>query len=104
MFTGYNHWWLIPPTACHVGGLLGALLYCLLLRTEDQQGAAVGSTGEDCEDFMKKAGLAELSTANYLPPSQLYTQIYPEVRAKPSSTATDAQCQTQAVAEEPRQL
>ena len=101
MFTGYNHWWLVPLTACHVGGLLGALLYCLLLRTEDQQGALRPRVEED---FIKEAGLAELSTANYLPPSQLYTQIYPEVRAKPSSTATDAQCQTQAVAEEPRQL
>ena len=102
MFTGYNHWWLVPLTACHVGGLLGALLYCLLLRTEDQQGAALAHTGE--KDLMKEAGLAELSTANYLQASQLYSQVYPEVRAKPSSTATDAQCQTQTVAEEPRQL
>ena len=60
VFTGYNHWWLVPIIACHVGGLLGALLYWLLLRTEGGQ-----HTVRE-EFFMKEAGLAELSTANYL--------------------------------------
>ena len=67
MFTGYNHWWLVPVTACHVGGVLGALLYWLLLSKEGQQGEAqhTGTVGEQ-EDFMKEAGLAELSSSNYL--------------------------------------
>ena len=53
MFTGYNHWWLVPVTACHVGGVLGALLYWLLLSKEGQHTVR--------EDFIK-----ELSTSNCL--------------------------------------
>ena len=63
MFTGYSHWWIVPLTACHVGGLLGALLYWLLLSKETEQGEG-GHTVR--EDFIKEAGLAELSTSTYL--------------------------------------
>ena len=63
VFTGYNHWWLVPVTACHVGGVLGAFLYWLLLSKEGQQSGGQHTVEED---FMKEAGLAELSTSNYL--------------------------------------
>ena len=62
VFTGYNHWWLVPLTACHVGGLLGGLLYWLLFK----EGQEAGGRPAVQEDFMKEAGLAELSTSHYL--------------------------------------
>ena len=65
VFTGYNHWWLVPLTACHVGGILGALIYWLLLRTEDTE-KEMGTEVDVEDDFMKEATLARLSTSNYL--------------------------------------
>ena len=32
MFTGYNHWWLIPLVSCHLGALLGAGLYVVMIE------------------------------------------------------------------------
>ena len=58
MFTGYSHWWLVPLLACHLGGLLGALLYWLLLRAE------VEEAGE--EDVMTEPVGEKMSAGNFL--------------------------------------
>ena len=37
VFTGYSHWWLIPVLACHLGGVLGAIIYWLLLHNDAEE-------------------------------------------------------------------
>ena len=32
VFTEYNHWWIVPVVACHVGALAGAWLYYLAVE------------------------------------------------------------------------
>ena len=32
VFTEYNHWWLVPVIACHVGAIAGAWLYYLAVE------------------------------------------------------------------------
>ena len=34
VFNGFNHWWLVPILACHLGGVLGAVIYWLLLHSD----------------------------------------------------------------------
>ena len=41
VFTEYNHWWIVPVIACHVGALAGAWVYYLAVEinwpTEDEE-------------------------------------------------------------------
>ena len=37
VFTGYSHWWLVPVLACHLGGVLGAIIYWLLLHNDAEE-------------------------------------------------------------------
>ena len=32
VFTEYNHWWVVPVIACHVGAVAGAWLYYLAVE------------------------------------------------------------------------
>ena len=32
VFSAYNHWWIIPIFSCHMGAILGALLYLALIE------------------------------------------------------------------------
>ena len=38
MFTAYNHWWVVPVIACHVGAVAGAWLYYIVVEMNWQEG------------------------------------------------------------------
>ena len=58
VFTGYSHWWIVPLLACHLGGLLGALLYFLLLRPEAEE--------VEEEDVRREARPEKMSAGTFL--------------------------------------
>ena len=53
VFTGYSHWWLVPVLACHLGGVLGAIIYWLLLHNDAEE-----------EDEDEKRIIREMTMAN----------------------------------------
>ena len=66
VFTEYNHWWIVPVIACHVGALAGAWVYYLAVEinwpTEDEEnydsvGAGSEETGGDHEVATEPPGL-----------------------------------------------
>ena len=38
VFTAYNHWWVVPVIACHVGAVAGAWLYYVVVERNWQEG------------------------------------------------------------------
>ena len=54
VFTEYNHWWVVPVIACHVGALAGAWIYYLaveinwpLEEEEEENYDSVGASSEE---------------------------------------------------------
>ena len=52
VFTEYNHWWIIPVLACHVGALAGAWAYYLAVEVnwpleEEENYDSVGAGSEE---------------------------------------------------------
>ena len=52
VFTEYNHWWIVPVLACHVGALAGAWVYYLAVEVnwpleEEENYDSVGAGSEE---------------------------------------------------------
>ena len=52
VFTEYNHWWIVPVIACHVGALAGAWVYYLAVEInwpleEEENYDSVGPGSEE---------------------------------------------------------
>ena len=67
VFTAYNHWWFIPLLSCHLGAILGAGAYLILVELHWPRQEALEhpqhhlqphlSSLEDQEDQGKKANV-----------------------------------------------
>ena len=73
VFTEYNHWWLVPVIACHVGAIAGAWLYYLAVELNWPEET------EDLEKAGRRVGNGvERSAVLYPPHPQNNIQQPPE--------------------------
>ena len=110
VFTGYSHWWLVPVLACHLGGVLGAIIYWLLLHNDAEE------EEEDEKRIIREMTMANISSRSgqtvnqeqhylhvslkfyYFKDLEIfnldfqYSNLLYRDESKPSSN--DAQCQT----------
>ena len=55
VFTEYNHWWVVPVFACHIGAVAGAWLYYLAVEInwpeEEEKYDSVGTGSQNTADY-----------------------------------------------------
>ena len=55
VFTEYNHWWVVPVIACHVGAVVGAWLYYLAVEInwpdDDERYDSVGGHSQNTAEY-----------------------------------------------------
>ena len=70
VFTGYSHWWLVPVLACHLGGVLGALIYWLLLHND-----AVEKEEEEERRIIREVTMANINSRSGQAQDQPYMHV-----------------------------
>ena len=69
VFTAYDHWWVVPVIACHVGGVAGAWLYFILVERNFSEGER-----EETEPVNRKTEIS-LPRMNMTGPGTNYLQV-----------------------------
>ena len=68
VFTGYSHWWLVPVIACHLGGVLGAIIYWLLIHNDAEE-------EEDEKRIIREVTMAKISSQSGPAVAQDYLHV-----------------------------
>jgi len=72
VFTEYNHWWVVPVVACHVGAIAGAWAYYLAVEINWPEEGNEGVKKEKNADRQIGKGGNYLQYANMYQPTQNY--------------------------------
>ena len=85
MFTSYNHWWVVPVIACHVGGVAGAWAYYLAVEVNWPED---GKNEEEDVQQEKKSDGQSGTGKNYLQVNVYSLKCHLSLSAPISSTPT----------------
>ena len=56
VFSSYSHWWLVPIFACHLGGVLGAIIYWIVLHNDSK----IEDDWNDDNEIVREVTVAQL--------------------------------------------
>ena len=76
VFSGYNHWWLVPILACHLGGVLGAVIYWLFLHQQDDDDNEDNIHKiEDDDKIIRELTMSNLRKSNQNQPNHMQVSV-----------------------------